>query len=506
MLRNLPTSEERRNLTLDDASVDLTDPTGEAAIGGTFVGYSSVFGKRAAIGNPAKGGFLEEISPGAYTKTIVEADQRFLLDHNPLYVVARRSAGSLHQTQDTFGLMVRANLDYNLSYVNDLAANVRNGNLTGMSVGFRVPEGKDEWTNTMLDTRSGKLEVELRTIKEIALIENSAVTFPAYTDTTASLRHSLVPALLQRRDSEAIRRAATYRPDLAQWLGFDSELSPVYIDLATRGRERIRPGSDAAEAARQGNELRDETQDISDAQAAIAILAKLIMSEASEMPMNPAEDYDIQLLLEAVAALRYFIQREQDEQTGDDTADVGDDTVDVPLMLKSKHFADELRAILKARQGNELPGEVLGHDQTIHADGEVMDPSEERDPKAPYGNVTYADPGYQKDGKKRYPLDTKDHAKAAWGYINQADNAKAYSAEQLKSIKTKIRSACKKFGVEIDDRGDEPAETTRTDPNEQETAGDSTEPAASTRFAPSQHELAKARLRALHARMSGLAA
>lgn len=442
LMRSLPTDEERRSLALDDASVDITDATGEAAIGRTFIGYSSVFGKRTAIGNPMKGGFLEEISPGAYTKTIDEADQRFLLDHNPFYVVARRSAGSLHQTQDHYGLLVRANLDYNLSYVNDLAANVRNGNLTGMSVGFRVPEGKDEWTNTMLDTRNGQVEVELRTIKEIALIENSAVTFPAYTDTTASLRHSLVPALLQRRDSEAIRRAATYRPDLAQWLGFESELSPVHIDLAASERERMRPGSDAA------NAVRDSVSD---------------------------HDTESDLLLVA-----------------------GERTSSTPAGVAVSGDGDP----------GPLPGEVLGHDETIHATGEVMDPSEDRegDPKKPYGDVTYADPGYQKDGKKRYPIDTKEHVKAAWSYINQAGNASAYTAQQLASIKAKIKSAAKKFGIEIDDdRGSEPAETTRTGPDATPAADESTEPAASTRIAPTQQELAKARLRVLRTRLAASA-
>jgi hypothetical protein len=70
-------------------------------------------------------------------------------------------------------------------------------------------------------------------------------------------------------------------------------------------------------------------------------------------------------------------------------------------------------------------------------------------PKQPYGDVPYADPGYQKDGKKRYPLDTAAHAKAAWSYINQSDNASLYSAENLAKVKAKIMAACKKFGVDI---------------------------------------------------------
>lgn len=61
----------------------------------------------------------------------------------------------------------------------------------------------------------------------------------------------------------------------------------------------------------------------------------------------------------------------------------------------------------------------------------------------------YADPGYQKDKKKRYLLDTKAHAKAAWSFIGQADNAKLYTGPQLKRIKQRIVKALKKFGVEV---------------------------------------------------------
>jgi uncharacterized Zn finger protein (UPF0148 family) len=71
------------------------------------------------------------------------------------------------------------------------------------------------------------------------------------------------------------------------------------------------------------------------------------------------------------------------------------------------------------------------------------------DAKAPYGDVTYADPGYQKDKKKRYPLDTKAHARAAWSYINKAKNAAKYTDAQLSRIKSKIKAACKRFGIDI---------------------------------------------------------
>lgn len=71
------------------------------------------------------------------------------------------------------------------------------------------------------------------------------------------------------------------------------------------------------------------------------------------------------------------------------------------------------------------------------------------DPSKPYGDVAYADPGYQEDGKKRYPLDTEAHCRAAWSYINQADNAAKYSAEELARIKGRIKAALKRYGVQV---------------------------------------------------------
>ena len=70
--------------------------------------------------------------------------------------------------------------------------------------------------------------------------------------------------------------------------------------------------------------------------------------------------------------------------------------------------------------------------------------------KKPYGDVEYADPGYQEDKKKRYPMDTEAHIRSAWSYINQDKNASQYSAEEVKKIKAKIVAAWKR---EIDKDG-----------------------------------------------------
>jgi len=65
----------------------------------------------------------------------------------------------------------------------------------------------------------------------------------------------------------------------------------------------------------------------------------------------------------------------------------------------------------------------------------------------PYGDVSYADPRYQSDGQKRYPLDTEKHFRAAWSYINMPKN-RVYSSEQLAAIKGRVKTAMKRLGIE----------------------------------------------------------
>lgn len=62
---------------------------------------------------------------------------------------------------------------------------------------------------------------------------------------------------------------------------------------------------------------------------------------------------------------------------------------------------------------------------------------------------SFADPGYQKDGQKRYPLDTKEEVQAASRYIGQKRNAARYTPAQVARIKARVQRAAKKFGVTI---------------------------------------------------------
>ena len=61
-----------------------------------------------------------------------------------------------------------------------------------------------------------------------------------------------------------------------------------------------------------------------------------------------------------------------------------------------------------------------------------------------YGDVEFADPTNNK-----YPIDTPEHIRAAWGYINHKDNAAKYDADEVEIIKNRIKRAAKKHAVEI---------------------------------------------------------
>ncbi|MBC3787541.1 DUF6582 domain-containing protein [Spirosoma utsteinense] len=62
-----------------------------------------------------------------------------------------------------------------------------------------------------------------------------------------------------------------------------------------------------------------------------------------------------------------------------------------------------------------------------------------------YGDVEFADPT-----NKKYPIDTPEHVRTAWSYINQERNADKYDDSEVKIIKERIKKAAEKQGVAID--------------------------------------------------------
>lgn len=140
-------------------------------------GYASVFGDWADIG----GMFMERIMPGAFKKTLAEADQVALWNHNDQYPLGRKSMGTLELREDDHGLAFTIQLDDEIQYHRDAYLAARKGLIQGASFRFSVPGGKEDWD------RDDDEQLR-RTIRELRLFEVSPVTFPAYESTELQAR------------------------------------------------------------------------------------------------------------------------------------------------------------------------------------------------------------------------------------------------------------------------------------------------------------------------------
>jgi len=136
-------------------------------------GYAAVFN---SLSLPMMG-FRETIMPGAFKKTLREADVRALMNHDPNYVLGRSSAGTLTLAEDQKGL--RYSIDPpDTNFARDLMTSIKRGDVTQSSFGFNVV--RDRFTQ--------ENDVITRTLLEVRLFDVSPVTFPAYPQTEVSVR------------------------------------------------------------------------------------------------------------------------------------------------------------------------------------------------------------------------------------------------------------------------------------------------------------------------------
>lgn len=181
-----PTGVEHREWTLSD--LELRDGDGMS-----FRGYAAVFNSDS---EPLP--WIERIRPGAFAKTIGEKrDIRLLGFHDASMPLARRKNGTLTLAEDERGLLAEAVLS-DTTTGRDVAALLKRGDLDSMSFGFTV--SKDDWAP----------DLSRRELIEVRLHEVSVVTWPAYTATTATVRH--LDALAARITAEeSTLRAAVDR-------------------------------------------------------------------------------------------------------------------------------------------------------------------------------------------------------------------------------------------------------------------------------------------------------
>lgn len=157
----------------------------ETSDGFRFRGYAAVFN---TLSNDL-GGFREQVLPGAFSRTLKEnTDIRMLFNHDPAKILARTpKTMSVHE--DTRGLAVDAQIA-NTTYGRDLAESLSRGDISQMSFRFRVQD--DEW-----EQRDG---TTVRSLKDVNLVEVSAVTFPAYNEAEGTIEQRMMESAFRAMD------------------------------------------------------------------------------------------------------------------------------------------------------------------------------------------------------------------------------------------------------------------------------------------------------------------
>lgn len=136
-------------------------------------GYAAVFNSPTTIA----GYFNERVAPGAFSDAIRTCDVRALFNHDANFVIGRNKSGTLTLDEDTRGLVWRAQPPAT-SWARDLAVSIDRGDISGCSFSF-VPI-EEEWDY------SG--DMPMRTLMRVDLYDVSAVTYPAYDDTSVAMR------------------------------------------------------------------------------------------------------------------------------------------------------------------------------------------------------------------------------------------------------------------------------------------------------------------------------
>lgn len=163
-------SPERRFLPLSD-EIELRVEDG--VNGPTLSGYAARFN----VWSEKMFGFREMVKPGAFKKTIKEADIRALINHNGDLILGRNKANTLELIENNLGLKYSVPLGQQ-SYALDLVESIKRGDITGNSFAFRTIS--DRW-----GTQDGE---EIRELLEVQLFDVGPQTYPAYPQTSLSVR------------------------------------------------------------------------------------------------------------------------------------------------------------------------------------------------------------------------------------------------------------------------------------------------------------------------------
>lgn len=159
-----------------------------------LVGYAAVFSTLTKN----LGGFREIIAPGAFTRTLKEGgDVKATVNHDPNLILGRTKNGTLTLSQDERGLKFRCTLNPESQAHRDLYAAIKRGDMDECSYAFRVGPDGDQWDEA---TDENGVRYQRRTLRDLDLVDVSAVTYPAGNETSVVARSEDAAWLASKRE------------------------------------------------------------------------------------------------------------------------------------------------------------------------------------------------------------------------------------------------------------------------------------------------------------------
>lgn len=152
-----------------------SNPAGQKMV----TGYGAVFNSRSQVLYTEKGDpFVEIVKPGAFVKSLADADVRALMNHDTRFLLGRLNARTLRLKEDEKGLPYEIDLG-NRSYDRDLEESLVRGDIYGSSFSFATVE--DDW-------QEGPNGIAQRELRSVHLFDVGPVVFPAYLASSATFR------------------------------------------------------------------------------------------------------------------------------------------------------------------------------------------------------------------------------------------------------------------------------------------------------------------------------
>jgi hypothetical protein len=283
-------------------------------------------------------------------------------------------------------------------------------------------EGDDWWLKSkVIDDRTAK-KIESEALKGYSIgIKNAKVVKDATAPGGRIVGGTIVEISYVDRPCNPTAKMAICKMAGDRLEPTDAPEEPAPVDEAkTADPDLVKRGTDLTAEVRSLVPDLDKgapAQDIADAQAAIAAVARLIVSEAEGLAGGRLEEaYQISTLLEAVCALRWFIAAEQSE------------AVDVDVMLDAQ--PDTTKAAPEPEPAPETPDATPAPENTTElvkaAVAEALRPLEERQ-KALEADLAKALAQPAPGG----PVLTRTAAQAAQARVTDAATLNAQADEYL---------------------------------------------------------------------------